>query len=135
MEGDKDEAALRALGVEGPIVKTNVGENLFAFVEGLAQRHRSAILLVDWDARGGRLAKRLREACRANGVALDDAHRLALAKATRGEVKTVESLDTYAARLPARAPERSDPARVRRLLDEARERAERAKDERRPRRE
>lgn len=130
MEGDKDEAALRALGVPGPIVKVHTGENLFAFVEALSREHREAILLVDWDARGGRLAKRLREACRANGVALDETHRLALSKAARGEVKTVESLDTYFANLPARAPTRQDPARVRRLLREARERAERGKAER-----
>ncbi len=99
VEGDKDEAALRALGLEGPVVKVHAGTNLFAFVEAFARDRREAVLLVDWDERGGRLAKRLREACRANQVTLHEEHRLAIARATRGELRTVESIPTYWANL------------------------------------
>lgn len=130
VEGDKDEAALRVLGIRGPIVKVHAGRGLFAFVEDLSREHRAAVLLTDWDSRGGRLAKRLREACQANGVALDESHRLAIMRATRGEVKTVESLDTYLVNLRANvgAPPRPipNPDRLRRLAREEAERRERA---------
>lgn len=103
VEGDKDEAALRHLGVRGPVVKVNAGRTLFVFVEEYARGRRDAILLVDWDRTGGRLARRLREACGANAVKLDETHRRALAEAAGGDVKTVESLDTLLATLRQRA--------------------------------
>lgn len=99
VEGEKDEAALRALGVHGLVVRINAGRPLFAFFEDLGRRHRRAILLVDWDLAGGKLARRIRESCAANSIALDEAHRKALSMAVGGAVKTVESLDTYLATL------------------------------------
>lgn len=125
VEGDKDEAALRHLGMRGPIIKVHAGRGLFPFVEDLAREHREAILLVDWDRTGGRLAKRLREACAANGIKLDDAHRKALAFAVGGHVRTVESLDTHLDTL-RRAPAPPDvTARAKRLAREEREATER----------
>lgn len=125
VEGDKDEAALRHLGVLGPVLKVHDGNTLFAFVENLSRTHREAILLTDWDRTGGRLAQRLREACGANSVKLDEAHRKALAFAVGGHVKTVESLDTHLDTL-RQAPTQPDvTARARRLAREEAEREER----------
>lgn len=102
VEGDKDEAALRHLGLHGPVHKVHNGRTLFVFAEEFSREHRLAILLTDWDRTGGRLAERLREACGANGVQLDETHRKALALAVGSDVKTVESLDTHLATLRAR---------------------------------
>lgn len=104
VEGDKDENALRNLGVLGPILKVHAGSTLFALAETLGRDHPRLILLVDWDRTGGRLAQRLREACAANGIALDEEHRKALAFAVGGQVKTVESLDTHLETLRRPAP-------------------------------
>lgn len=124
VEGDKDETALRHLGVRGPILKVHAGETLFAHIENVSREHRKLILLTDWDRTGGRLAQRMREACGANGISLDESHRKALSRAVGGHVKTVESLDTHLATL-RHAPDRPPvTARQKRLEREERERRE-----------
>ena len=124
VEGDKDEAALRHLGVRGPILKVHAGATLFAHIENISRQHRRIILLTDWDRTGGRLAQRMREACGANGITLDETHRKALSHAVGGHVKTVESLDTHLRTL-RNAPDRPPvTARQKRLQREEREREE-----------
>jgi len=102
VEGEKDEEALRVLGFEGPILRLHRGDALINLFHDVARRRRRVILLVDWDRKGGHLARLSREAARANGVTLDESHRRALSRAARGEARHVEALprllDTLARR-------------------------------------
>jgi len=99
VEGRKDERALRELGVEGIIIRLNVGDSVFKTCEGLSRTYRKVILLTDWDRRGGHLAKLMREGLEANGVQYDDGIRAKLAILTKKDIKDVESLSRHLARL------------------------------------
>ena len=72
VEGEYDRRALRALGVVGDIRMINEGSTVFRLCESIAAVHREAIILTDWDVRGGRLARQLRDGLSANGVRFDD---------------------------------------------------------------
>jgi 5S rRNA maturation endonuclease (ribonuclease M5) len=61
VEGDKDVAALRTLGVTGDIIRFNTGQSVPDFCDTVAQRYRSIIVLTDWDWRGGRLCQQLKK--------------------------------------------------------------------------
>lgn len=103
VEGDKDEATLRRLGIRGAIVRIHGAGPLLTLAEGLAATGASeVILLSDWDRTGGRLARRLMEVFAACGVRADPEPRARLARIAR-EIRHVESLDTYLATLRRRA--------------------------------
>src|SRR3972149_3212949 len=72
VEGERDRKALEALGIRGDIRVVNRGTSLFRLCEDLAREDRGAIILTDWDERGGRLARQLRDGLAANGVRYDD---------------------------------------------------------------
>lgn len=95
VEGDRDEIALRNLGLGGEILKLNRGMQVFTFAESLNGSHSEVVLLTDWDRMGGHLAKLLREALEANGIRVNDAFRKDLIRATNGQVRHVEGLDTH----------------------------------------
>lgn len=99
VEGEKDEAALRALGLGGEIIRVKGAVAVFNVVEQLAARHRKVILLVDWDRGGGHLARLLLDALAACGVRCDETYRRALARATKKELVHVEGLDRYVGNL------------------------------------
>jgi 5S rRNA maturation endonuclease (ribonuclease M5) len=61
VEGDKDIAALRKLEVAGEIIRFNKGQSVADFCDMVAQKHRSIILLTDWDFRGGRLCMQIKK--------------------------------------------------------------------------
>lgn len=110
VEGERDAAALRALGLRGEILRVKGADTVFVVCETLARRYRKAIVLTDWDRGGGHLARLLQDALEANGVRYDLAYRRTLARATRREVVHVESLAAYVAGL-RRAVERREPGR------------------------
>jgi len=72
VEGEYDKRSLRALGVTGDIRMINQGSTVFGLCESIAAHHREAIILTDWDVRGGRLARQLRDGLSANGVRFDE---------------------------------------------------------------
>lgn len=109
VEGEKDVAALRELGLEGEILRAKGPSSVFAVAEHVARHHRKVILLVDWDRGGGHLARLLMEAFDANGVRYDDSYRRALAHATKKEVVHVEALARYLGNL--RLATRKHPGR------------------------
>src|SRR6266581_654912 len=80
VEGEWDRRSLRALGVVGDIRLVNEGSTIFALCESIAARHREAIILTDWDVRGGRLARQLRDGLAANGVRYDEEIRARLTR-------------------------------------------------------
>lgn len=111
VEGAKDEAALRELGVEGQVIKVKSdGAPLWIVAEHVAQAgHRKVIVLTDWDRTGGHTARLLTEALEANGVRCDGAYRKAFAHATKKEVVCVEALARYVGNL--RLATRKHPGR------------------------
>ena len=110
VEGDKDVAGLRALGLEGDILKVNVGMSLVNFAGDLARRFSRVIILTDWDRTGGTIARRLTTYLESESVEWDLGYRRRFARTARGEIRTVEALPALLANVRRRADERLDPA-------------------------
>jgi 5S rRNA maturation endonuclease (ribonuclease M5) len=103
VEGRRDEAALRALGIQGEVVVMNQGLSLLALSEELACGYQHVALMVDWDAKGDELARKLRGALHRGGLALDFSIREALRRLTRGNIHAVEELASFHRRVRAAA--------------------------------
>ena len=103
VEGEYDRRALAALGVLGDIRVLNRGNSVLALCEAIAREYREAIILTDWDVRGGRIARHLRDALTASGVRYDDELRARLTILCRKDIKDVESLHRVAERIAALA--------------------------------
>ena len=99
VEGQKDRSALSVLGVGGEVWRVQGPNPLLATAERLAQEKKRAIILTDWDRKGGQLAHSLRLALSANGVEYDDWTRLRLVKLVKTEIKDMESLPAFFTRL------------------------------------
>ncbi|OPY34568.1 MAG: hypothetical protein A4E32_00297 [Methanomassiliicoccales archaeon PtaU1.Bin124] len=99
VEGQRDRGGLRLLGVEGDVILVQQSGGILKVAEELAKNHKKAIILTDWDRKGGQLNRLLREALEANAVPYDDKTRRRLAKIVSGEIKDVESLPWYFSRL------------------------------------
>src|SRR5947209_14491573 len=99
VEGEYDRRALRALGVTGDVRLINEGSTIFGLCESIAASHREAIILTDWDVRGGRLARQLRDGLAANGVRIDKELRARLTRLCRKDITDVESLHTFVERV------------------------------------
>lgn len=100
VEGRKDERALRAMGLSGTVLRLDTGKSVFNFCEGLRGEYDRVIILTDWDRRGGRLARALREGLMANGISYDVELRKQIAFLVRKEVKDVEGLPKLLSKLP-----------------------------------
>jgi len=103
VEGVRDVAALKRLGITKNVVPLNKGKSVFSFCEDLSRRSKSAIILTDWDRRGGQLARMLREGLEANGVKVNDKMRTQIVILSKKEIKDMESMPTFIERLRAMA--------------------------------
>jgi 5S rRNA maturation endonuclease (ribonuclease M5) len=93
VEGKKDVAALRTLGIPGRIEQVNLGTTLIGRAEDYWREGvRSIIILTDWDHTGGSLARRLREAFMSLGVRPNLEHRRRLARLVKGDISAIEAL-------------------------------------------
>lgn len=101
VEGAQDVAALKRLGIHTNVVAVNKGTSIFAFAETISRRFRQAIVLTDWDRRGGQLARMLREALQANGVYVNDRYRTQIVILSKKEIKDIQSLPRFVERLRA----------------------------------
>ncbi len=99
VEGLKDVEAMRKLGLKDNVVSLGKGLTVFAFSERLSKRHASAVILTDWDRKGGKLARMLKDAFGANGVKADTDLRAKLVLLTKKDIKDIESLPRYVERL------------------------------------
>jgi dTMP kinase len=101
VEGQKDKDALIELGVGGEVWQIKGGNSIFNIAEELAHNGKSAIILTDWDRKGGQLCRALRIALTANGVPFDDSIRMRLVQIAKKEVKDIEGLPTLYLKLMA----------------------------------
>lgn len=99
VEGKRDVEALKLLGIDKNVVSLSRGVSIFALCEELSKEWSLVILLTDWDRKGGRLARMLKDALEANGARADEDARARIAVLTKKDIKDVESLPTYVARL------------------------------------
>lgn len=99
VEGQKDRSALTVLGVDGEIWQIQGPNSIFSTAERLAFEGRAAIILTDWDRKGGQLARLLRDGLKANGVRYDDELRMRLVLLVKTEIKDIESLPAFFTRL------------------------------------
>jgi 5S rRNA maturation endonuclease (ribonuclease M5) len=102
VEGLRDRNALRRLGITKNVYPLNKGKSVFSFCEEISKLSRRAVILTDWDKRGGQLARMLRDGFEANEVHANDSIRMQLVILSKKEVKDIESLPTFIARLKAR---------------------------------
>lgn len=103
VEGRKDRIALDRLGVRGEIVQVQGAGGILGVAEDLAFRGRKAIILTDWDRKGGQLAELLRVALRSSDVPYDDSIRMKLSVLAKKDIKDVESLPAFASLLDVRS--------------------------------
>lgn len=99
VEGQKDRAALTVLGVDGEVWQVQGPNPIFSITERLATEGKPAIILTDWDRKGGQLARLLRDGLKANGVRYDDELRRKLVRLVKMEIKDIESLPAFFTRL------------------------------------
>lgn len=103
VEGLKDASALRRLGVRRNVVTLGKGLTVFAFCERLSERHPKAVVMTDWDRKGGKLARMIKEALEANGARADTDLRARLVLLVKKDIKDIEGLPAYVERLRAMA--------------------------------
>lgn len=99
VEGMKDRTALNLLGVAGEIWQVQGPNSVFSTTERLAKEGKDAIILTDWDRKGGHIARLLRQGFIANAVRHDSTYRLRLAQLAKKEIKDIESLPAFFTRL------------------------------------
>src|SRR4030042_6034448 len=71
VEGLRDVAALKKLGVTKNVVPLNKGSSVIAFSEDIAKEFSKEVILTDWDRKGGHLARLLLEALTGTDVKVD----------------------------------------------------------------
>ena len=103
VEGGRDVKSLRDLGLRGKVLPLNSGVSMFHLAEAYSRRHRKAIILTDWDRRGGQLCRLLMDAFEANQVRFDVDLRARITLLTRKDIKDVESLAAHVERLARQA--------------------------------
>ncbi len=112
VEGLKDIAALRTLGLDCEFFCVQSGGGPVKAAEHVWRNGKKAIILTDWDRRGGNLARLLRENLASLGVEYDDDIRSDLAFYTRIYSKDVESLDSVMRNLRASVGNKDNIATV-----------------------
>lgn len=102
VEGRKDVAALRALGVESDMFTVQVSGGPTRAAEFLWESGKAAVILTDWDNRGNRLADDLVKSMDSLGVHYDVRIREKISFLARPYCKDVESLDSVMALLKSK---------------------------------
>jgi 5S rRNA maturation endonuclease (ribonuclease M5) len=98
VEGMRDERALRALGISGPVIMASRRPAL-ELAEDAARRYREIVVLTDWDLKGDEMALKIDKYLRSAGSRPDMDIRSRLKKLVKKEIKDVESLSLYVERM------------------------------------
>jgi dTMP kinase len=99
VEGLRDVAALKKLGVTKNVVPLNKGSSVIAFSEDIAKEFSKAVILTDWDRKGGHLARLLLEALTGTDVKVDTDIRAKIVMLSKKEIRDIESLPSLLSRL------------------------------------
>ena len=103
VEGRRDEAALRKLGVKGPIYCLKAsGESRHQFLDRLDGRH-DAILLADFDREGKKLETWLHKELSQRGINSDLKLWSRIKSLARGDARSVEELPSFVGALQSRS--------------------------------
>lgn len=98
VEGRRDELALRALGLTGPVIMAS-RRSALDLAEDAARSYREIILLTDWDRKGDEMARTIEQHLWSVGSRPDGEIRSRIKKLVRKEIKDVESLHRYMERM------------------------------------
>lgn len=98
VEGKRDVASLRLLGMRGHVIPLHSGDPLFQVAEAISAQADEVILMTDWDRKGGVLFDQLATNLSANGVRVDGSYRDRIRHAIRPTLPDVESLAGHVAR-------------------------------------
>ena len=101
VEGRKDREALAYLGISGDVFQIQSSGGPSAAAEYVESRGGKAVILTDWDRRGGNLAAALRDILGRDNPDIDDSVREDLSRLSRHYIKDVEALDSLVDRLSA----------------------------------
>ena len=100
VEGRRDVASLRNLGIAEVIeIRPCANQPTAEFCEKIAESRKKAIILTDWDRKGGILAARLEDQFKNLEIPYETAQREKLLFYTKREIKDVESLHTHVMKL------------------------------------
>ncbi|MCL2549790.1 MAG: toprim domain-containing protein [Methanimicrococcus sp.] len=100
VEGRRDILSLRNLGIKEEIEIVKCANRPTAeFCEKIAETGKEAVILTDWDRKGGILASRLAEQFQNLNVSYHTEYRETLLFYTKKEIKDVESLFSYVGKL------------------------------------
>jgi 5S rRNA maturation endonuclease (ribonuclease M5) len=98
VEGRRDEQALRALGLRGPVIMAS-RRSALDLAEEAARNYPQIILLTDWDRKGDEMCKTIERHLRSVGSRPDGEIRNRLKKLVKKDIKDVESLSQYTERM------------------------------------
>ncbi len=108
VEGLKDVASLQSVGVRGEFFCVQSGGGPVKAAEHVWHSGKQAIIMTDWDRKGGTVARSLRDNLSALDVRYDDRLRADLAVLCKPYVKDVESVDAVVELLRGRASGQND---------------------------
>lgn len=101
VEGRKDREALAYLGISGDVFQIQSSGGPSAAAEYVESRGGKAVILTDWDRRGGNLAAALCDILGRDNPDIDGSVREDLSRLSRHYIKDVEALDSLVDRLSA----------------------------------
>lgn len=102
-EGPKDRKALASLGIGGTVFMTQSEGGPVKAAEYVSEHGGKAVILTDWDRKGGTIARELELQLSSLGLEYDSGIRAKLSVLCKKYIKDVESLDTLLERLSSNA--------------------------------
>ena len=101
VDATEDREALAYLGISGDVFQIQSSGGPSAAAEYVESRGGKAVILTDWDRRGGNLAAALRDILGRDNPDIDGSVREDLSRLSRHYIKDVEALDSLVDRLSA----------------------------------
>ena len=101
VEGIKDKKALRMIGITGEVFQIQSEGGPMKASEYVAEHGKKAVILTDWDRRGGTIARELERQLTSLGLEYDRDIRAKLSFLCKKYIKDMESLGTMLERLTA----------------------------------
>jgi dTMP kinase len=99
VEGLKDKRSLRSIGITGEVFMTQSEGGPMKAAEYVAEHGKKAVILADWDRRGGTIARELVLQLTSLGIEYDSEIRARLSFLCKKYIKDLESLGTMLERL------------------------------------